>query len=96
MTMAVTKLSSVTRTAYSNEVGDYKISYGITQNNEEMAERITADVRKGELRYGNVYANSDGSVNVNFNPKVSDEDKKLIFSTCVDDVKTIFDELNKA
>lgn len=94
--MAVTKLSTVTRTAYSNNVGDYNISYSITQNNEELAEKITADIKKGELRYGNVYAVNDGSVNVNFNAGISDEDKKLVFSACVDDVKTIFDELNKA
>lgn len=94
--MAVTKLSTVTRTAYSNNVGDYSISYSITQNNDEIAEKITADIKKGELRYGNVYAVNDGSVNVNFNTGVSDEDKKLIFSACIDDVTTIFGELNKA
>lgn len=94
--MAITKLSTVTRTSYSNNEGDYNISYNITQNNEEKAERINGDIKKGELRYGNVYALNDGSVSVNFNTGVSDEDKKTIFSTCVDDVKSIFDELNKA
>lgn len=94
--MAVTKLSSVTRTAYSNNVGDYSISYSITQNNEESADKITADLKKGELRYGNIYMTSDGSVNINFNTGISDENKKLIFSTCIDDAKAIFNELNQA
>jgi len=93
--MALTKLSAVTRTAYSSNAGDYTISYSITQNNEEKAEKISGTIKKGELQYGTLYATSDGAITVDFSAGILDEDKKLIFPTCVDDVKSIFEELNK-
>lgn len=98
--MAVVKLSSVTRSAYSSAVGGYIVEYTIAQNTGERAETINGIVRSSESPKSlpaacNVYAGADGSMNINFNPGISSEDKTLIFSSVVADVDSIFKELNE-
>ena len=95
-----TKLSSVKRSSYANQVGDYNIEYSIVQNNGEKAQQITANIKhvnykRGDTVTGVIYANVDGNLNVNFNPGISTEDKIAVFSTCLTDITSIFDELNK-
>lgn len=82
-------------TSYSNSVGNYMINYSIAQSNEEKAEKIFAEIKAGEIRVGSLFANVDGSLNLNFNAGIYTEDKATIFSTCLTDITSIFDELNK-
>lgn len=98
--MAVTKLSSVTRSSYSNEVGGYTIEYNIARNEGEKAMQITGNVRSNTSKRSdpvacNIYAGVNGDLNVNFNPGISADDKTLIFSACLTDVDSIFNELNQ-
>ena len=98
--MAITKLSSVTRSSYFNEIGDYIIEYNIARNEGEKAMQITGSVRSNSSKRSdpvacNIYAGVNGDLNVNFNAGISAENKTLIFSTCLADIDSIFNELNQ-
>lgn len=90
-----TKLSEVIRTAYSNSINGYDIKYNVTQNNGEQASIITGDISKGNVRSGNIYMKSDSSVSINFENNVTNTDKEAIFNVCMQDMESIFKDLNK-
>ena len=85
-----TKLSAITRITYKNEVGQYVISYTTKQENGEAVKEINADIRQGELRAGNVYILADGSVSISLGASISDDDKKTLLATVLEDGRQIF------
>lgn len=87
-----TKLSAITRITYKNEVGQYVISYTTKQENGEAVKEINADIRQGELRAGNVYILADGSVSISLGASISDDDKKTLLATVLEDGRQIFGE----
>lgn len=85
-----TKLSAITRITYKNEVGQYVISYTTKQENGAAVKEINADIRQGELRAGNVYILADGSVSISLGASISDDDKKTLLATVLEDGRQIF------
>lgn len=94
--MALSNLSSVVRSNYKNQVGNYDIAYNVTQKEGEPATEVSANVRKGEQKYGYIGISSVGRRSFFFEPGVSDADAKQICSTVIDDAAQIFAERNNS
>lgn len=92
--MALKTLSAEVRSNYKNTIGDYDISYNVTQAEGKPATDVNASVKKGEKKYGCIGISSAGRRSIIMDPGISDEDAKLICSTVIDDATQIFAERN--
>lgn len=93
--MALSNLSSVIRSKYKNTVGDYEISYDVSQNSGEKANNVLGNIKKGDLKIGYVNCEFGGRRSITFESGVSDEDAKQLVSTVIEDAANIFAERNK-
>ena len=93
--MALSNLSSVIRSKYKNAVGDYEISYDVSQNSGKKANNVRGSIKKGDLKIGYVNCELEGRKSITFEAGVSDEDAKQLVSTIIEDAANIFAERNK-
>ena len=89
--MALSTLSSTVRSKFKNVVGDYEISYEATHQEGQRVTEVLASVKKGELKFGYINISQDGRKSIVLEAGISDEDSKQLFSTVVDDTKSIFE-----
>ena len=93
--MALSNLSSVVRSNYKNNVGDYEITYNVIQDEGKPASSVSANVKKGENRFGYINIESDGRRNITLEPGMDDATAKTIIETVIDDTTQIFSERNQ-
>lgn len=92
--MALSTLSSTVRSKFKNTVGDYEISYEATHQEGQSVTEVIASVKKGELKFGYINIAQNGRKSIVLEAGISDEDSKQLFSTVVDDTKSIFESKN--
>lgn len=93
--MALSNLSSVVRSNYKNTVGDFVITYNVIQDEGKPASSVSANVKKGEIRFGYINIEADGRRNITLEPGIEDATVKTIIETVIDDAAQIFVERNK-
>lgn len=90
----LTKLSSVTRTTYKGEAGEYALSYNISRNEGDLAKEIACVITSGSERVGYANIGSTGTLNVSLNTGMDGTTAKTLLAKVIDDAASIFDELN--
>lgn len=94
--MGLTAKSSIVRSKFNNQVGDYEITYDVSQNAGENANNVLGNIKKGDIRIGYINCELNGRKSITIENGVTDDEVKLIVSTVIDDASNIFNELNKA
>lgn len=94
--MGLTAKSSIVRSKYNNQVGDYEITYDVSQNAGEKANNVLGNIKKGDIRIGYINCELNGRKSITIEQGIADDEVKLIVSTVIDDASNIFKELNKA
>lgn len=92
--MGLSGVSSVVRSKYKNVVGDYEISYDVSQKYGSNADAVIASIKKDGTRVGYINCELSGRKSVVIESGITDDDSILLVSTIITDSKAIFTELN--
>lgn len=92
--MGLSGVSSVVRSKYKNVVGEYDISYDVSQKYGANADAVIATIKKDDTRVGYINLDTLGRKSIVIENGVTDDDAILLVSTIITDSKTIFSELN--
>ena len=88
-----TKLSSITRSKYTNKSGDIDINYEVSQNAGESVKEVSASFRRGGILLGSIFKNTERGINASFSSSVTDEEAKSLLNMFISDSTQIFNEL---
>lgn len=92
--MALEQISSVVKSTYLNNVSGYELQYNITQDEGQHVKSVQAAVKKGDVRFGYIYINADGTKNISFDRPIPDADSEAIYSAALADASQIFEQRN--
>lgn len=93
--MALEQVSSFIKSTYLNNVSGYELQYNITQDEGQHVKSVQATIKKGDVLFGYIYINADGTKNISFDRPIPDADSEAIYSAALADASQIFEQRNK-